>query len=357
MILNHKHIHKSFKLNGEAYSYDALIKKAKKFTENGDEFEINIGNFLLDWLDDSNTIQVETSGSTSIPKSITIKKGAMINSALATKNFFKLNAGESMLHCLPTRYIAGKMMLVRALVVGMEIDCILPNSAPKINLNKSYDFCAMIPLQLQNSLIKCDKIQSIIVGGAPMSDVLKHSVQALKTNVFETYGMTETISHIAVKSINKSALTTTKSPYFNVLPDISISQDERNCLVINAHRIGTLPIITNDIVIIHSKSSFEWIGRFDAIINSGGLKISPELIERKLEPFISERFFIASEKDQILGDKLILILESDNNTFDSVIFECLEKHMRPKKSYIVSQFDETPSGKIHRLKTLKSLNI
>jgi O-succinylbenzoic acid--CoA ligase len=258
---------------------------------------------------------------------------------------------------LPTEFIAGKMMLVRALVIGLKIDCIAPSATPEIDLNRHYDFCAMIPLQLQSSLSKCENVKTVIVGGAPMSSSLKKSVQSLKTRVFETYGMTETITHIAVKQINNTSKEIATSNYFELLPGVSMNQDHRNCLVIHAPKISEDPIVTNDIVTMISTSLFEWIGRMDTIINSGGIKISPEHIESKLESHISKRFFIASQADEFLGERLILVLESESNTLTSDVFNSLEKHQRPKEIYVVSKFIETSTGKIQRKKTLATLKL
>ncbi|MFD1613817.1 AMP-binding protein [Gelatiniphilus marinus] len=371
MIPNYNKVHLKFKLNGVYYSYNDLNEVAYSFVKEGRPFEQSIGNFLLDWLDKNDYITVNTSGSTSKPKPIKISKQAMVDSAIATGDFLNLKPGNKALYCLPAHYIAGKMMLVRALVLGLELDLTQPTSQPIFDYEMHYDFAAMVPMQLEKIYRYCDNIKNIIVGGAPVSITLKKAVKDIKSNVYETYGMTETITHIALKKLNnysslqsdsKPELNTVKvsqsvKSYFKTLPNISISQDQRGCLVINAPRISKDTIITNDIVKLYSDTTFEWLGRHDNIINSGGVKLSPEKIEAKLQDKIEQRFFIASEKDERLGEHLILVIEGDSNKMDNTIFSNLDKYEKPKAIYHINQFVETASGKIQRSKTLNQLKI
>jgi len=347
MVPSFSKVHNKFKLNGFGFNHDELKDIAYSFVKEGKPFEKSIGDFLLDWLDNNDYIVVKTSGSTGKPKKITLIKQAMVNSAIATGNYFNLEPGNTALHCLSTEFIAGKMMLVRAIVLGLEIDLIEPNSYPLQSVLKDYDFCAMVPIQLQNSLNELEKIKTLIVGGASISYSLKEKIKNLSTNVYATYGMTETITHIAVKQI--------VDPFYKTLPDITISQDERDCLVIDAPKLNEEVIITNDIVKLYSKTEFEILGRFDNMINSGGIKLFSEQIEAKLQPKIEQRFFIASEKDEKLGDKLILILEGETNHLESKVFEDLDTYETPKQIYMINHFKVSSSGKILRTETLKSL--
>lgn len=358
MINSYNKTHSEFRLNGTHYAQEDLAELAYTFIKEGRKFEQDIGEFLLDWIDDTDFIIVHTSGSTGQPKAIKIKKQAMVNSAIATGNFFNLKPGSTALHGLPTQFIAGKMMMVRALVLGLKLDCIAPKSVLNFNHKKNYAFCAMVPLQLENSLNHINNIQHLIIGGAPVSERLKSDVQNLKTNIYETYGMTETVTHIAVKKLNNTPFSGQKrgEPYFKTLPNISISQDERDCLVIDAVQLSETKIITNDVVKLHAKDAFEWLGRYDNIINSGGVKLAPEQIEAKLQGKIQGRFFIASETHSTLGEQLILVLENKSNDIDSAVFSELEKFEKPKKIYNVITFIETKSGKINRKETLKTIN-
>lgn len=360
---SYKNIHVDFKLNKAHYSHSALYKQAEYFVNEGKPFEQAIGEFLKDWLDESDTISVQTSGSTGTPKQVNIKKQAMVNSALATGVFFNLKSGNIALLCLPSHYIAGKMMLVRALVLGLELDVVEPTLELEFNLEIPYDFCAMIPLQLQKTLRKCKNIKTIIVGGAPLSNTLKRRIKNIDSNVYETYGMTETVTHIALKKVNNILPVQDKStkiytePYFKTLPNITISRSKNDCLIIDAPLLNPNKIITNDIVNIYNETEFEWLGRFDNVINTGGIKVFPEQIEKKLQPEIKQRFFIASEADSALGHIIILLLESNSNTLNKNVFNGLGKYEKPKKIYAVKHFEETASGKIQRKKTLKKINL
>ncbi|MFD0988792.1 AMP-binding protein [Mariniflexile jejuense] len=362
MKTNYKIIHKKFKLNGVHYSNETLLQVAYNFIKEGDAYLQEIGKFLYQWLDDNDFVEAKTSGSTGTPKSIKIRKQAMVNSALATGDFFGLKPSDTVLHCLPTQFIAGKMMLVRAMVLGLELDLVEPNTKPDFDVKKNYDFCAMIPLQLENTIQHCGHIKTIIVGGAPVSNILKAKTQSVDNHVYETYGMTETVTHIALKNLNHSLVLPklTKQQlvesYFKLLPNVSISTDERDCLVIDAPQLSEEKIITNDIVKIHSEAEFEWLGRFDNVINSGGLKLFPEQIEAKLQNKIQARFFVGSKPHETLGEQLILVVEGMIDVIDASAFTVLKKHEKPKRIYTLNKFVETASGKIQRKKTLELTN-
>ena len=340
-------VHNRFKLNGNSFSFEDLKEVAYSFIKEGDLFEKEIGNFLSDWLDDNDFILVKTSGSTGQPKTITLSKQAMVHSAIATGDFFKLQPSNTALLCLPATYIAGKMMLVRAMILGLEIDCVHPTTNPEFEIKKHYDFCAMIPAQAEKTIQKLSNIKTLIVGGAQVSPKLKQQFKGLKTNIFETYGMTETITHIAVKQINGKT-----TNYFKTLPNITISQNDKECLVIDAPQLNTTQIITNDVVKLHSKTTFEWLGRIDNVINSGGVKLFPEQIEAKLQSKIGPRFFITSEKDETFGEVIVLVIEAEDNTLNPAVFSDLTAIQTPKIVYSIPAFAETTSGKINRLKTM-----
>jgi len=343
-------IHLRFKLNGINYAHEELKEVAYSLVKEGDPYEKIVGDFLMDWLDGNDYVYVKTSGSTGEQKVIQLKKQAMANSAIATGDFFKLGPGDSALHCLPAQYIAGKMMFIRALILGLELDLIEPSAHPIFDPYKAYDFCAMIPLQLQNSIANINNIKTIIVGGAKVSDQLINNLQQCSAHVYETFGMTETITHVATKLLNVN-----REKYYNALPHISISKDDRDCLVIVATNISEDKIVTNDIVKLHSDTSFEWLGRIDNVINSGGVKLYPEIIEEKLKNKIERRFFITSHPDIKLGEKLILVVEGEDATIDSHSFDGLDTYEIPKQIFTVHKFEETPTGKIKRVETLKMI--
>ena len=356
MAPNYTNVHLKFKLNNLSYTYEDLMEVAYSYVKEGLPYEQELGNFLLDWLDDKDYVIVTTSGSTGKPKKLEIKKEAMVNSAIATGDFFNLKPGDKVLHCLPSNFIAGKMMIVRAIILGLELDMVIPSALPRIDYEKDYDFCAFTPMQLKNFAKYLKSIKTAIVGGGRVSNAIKELIKDKKPHVYETYGMTETVSHIAVKKLNNFS-GQEEEHYFKTLPGITLSQDERGCLVIDAPNLSNDKIVTNDIVGLKSDTSFEWLGRYDNVVNSGGIKLFPEQIESKLQDKIVGEFFIASIPDDALGEKLVLVLEGNKNDLDESVFEGLDKYEKPKEIFTISKFEETTSGKIHRKKTLVALNL
>ncbi len=361
-------IHPRFKLNGHSYAKPELKQLAYDLIKEGEDYEKSIGDFLTDWLDENTTISVQTSGSTGKPKSISLKKAQMVNSTMATGEFFGLKAGDKALLCLPVDFIAGKMMLVRALVLGLQLDSVNPSSQPMVGNSKTYDFVAMVPLQLENSLEALHQIKTLIIGGAAMSHKLQVQVQAQvqaqkeKTAIFETYGMTETITHVAVAPFAPKGGTITsaaeRSRSFVALPHVNFSMDDRGCLIINAPNVSDEPVVTNDLVQLISDTEFEWLGRYDNIVNSGGIKLVPEQIEAKLIPIIGNRFFVAGIRDDKLGQKLVLVAEGKVDTEKLLTkiksLKTLQKFELPKEIFHVQKFIETGNGKVLRRETLAS---
>lgn len=340
MQVDYRFVHPKFKLNGFHFNNDDLCRVAYSFIKEGEDFEKPVGDFILDWFDDKDYLQIATSGTTGEPKLIKVQKQAMVNSALATGEFFDLAPGNRALNCLPVKYIAGKMMFVRAFILGLDMDFVAPSSKPMKWNDDNYDFAAMVPLQAENSLDKLNQIKKLIVGGVRMSVTLIQNLQKLKTQVFETYSMTETVTHIAAKRIGEKAFTT--------FPNIVISQDERNCLVISAPNLNVDNIVTNDVVEIVSYNEFIWLGRQDNIINSGGIKLIPEQIETKLSNKITGRFFVAGVSDEQLGEKLVLYIEGEPYKLNDSVFEDLDKYEKPKEIQFIPKFIETETGKVKR---------
>ncbi len=353
-------IHQSFSINKNTLDKEGLRYFAYTFVKQGEVYEQDAGNFLLDWLNEKDHIIVQTSGSTGKPKKIKVFKQHMINSAKATGKFFKAQEGTTALLCLPSNYIAGKMMLVRAMVLGWKIDLVPPKTIPLDTVYKQYDFCAMVPLQLDNSLNRLHLIKKLIVGGGPVSENLKELVQGIKTKIFETYGMTETVSHIAARRINPKKKDKRDANFFKALPNITLNIDHRNCLVIKAPQLNKETIITNDVVELKTYKKFIWKGRHDNVINSGGVKLYPEEIETKLQLLIGHRFFITSIPDDALGDKVILLIERD---YDKIAYltlkegihnlNTLNKYEVPKEIHFLPQFIGTENGKVQRKQTVE----
>lgn len=333
-------IHPDFRLNEKKYTQKELLELAKKLKQSTEEYEQDFGQLILDWLNESAFITVQTSGTTGKPKSIEISKNQMINSANATAEHFGLQPKQKALLCMPTKYIAGKMMLVRAMVIGLDLDVVAPTSTPLQNTKKHYDFTAMVPLQVKNSLSQLNRVKKLIIGGAKLDNDLRNQLLPLALQCFETYGMTETITHIAAKKINEK--------YFSALPNVVFSTDSRECLTIDAPKVAATIVVTNDVVKLIDKTHFEWLGRADNVINSGGVKIFPEKVEEKLSQKISQRFFIAALPDQRLGEKVVLIIEGENQKMNEDAFENLHRFERPKEIIFVKKFEETPTRKIKR---------
>lgn len=345
--ITYMNVHNYFKLNGFHLDRKDLCRVAYSFIKEGEEYEKSVGDFILDWFDTKSYLELNTSGTTGTPKIIRIEKQAMVNSALATGDFFNLNPGDKALHCLPTKYIAGKMMFVRSFILGLDMDFVAPSSHPLLHNDTKYDFVAMVPLQAQNSLLELKNVKKMIVGGAKMSKSLEKSLLKLKTETYETYGMTETITHIAAKKIGEK--------YFTILPNIKISQDDRNCLVIDAPKISNETIVTNDLVELINDNQFGYLGRIDNVINSGGIKLIPEQIEDKLSNKIHSRFFVTGIQDPVLGEKLVVVIEGEKQDLDESTFDELDKYEKPKEIFYVSKFIETQNGKIKRKEIQESL--
>lgn len=340
-------VHNSFKLDGFHLDREDLCRVAYSFIKEGEDFEKPVGDFLLDWFDERFYIEMNTSGTTGKPKMIRVDKQAMVNSALATGDFFDLQPGNKVLQCLPVKYIAGKMMFVRGFILGLDMDFVAPTSTPMYNNDTKYDFVAMVPLQAQNSLKQLYNVKKMIIGGVKINPSLEKQLSRLPTEAYETYGMTETITHIAAKKIGEKA--------FTVLPHVTISYNEDNCLVIHAPRISEEVIVTNDMVELVNENQFVFLGRFDNIVNSGGIKLIPEQIEDKLSGRIDARFFVTGIPDEKLGEKLVLVIEGEKHPLDEGIFDLLDKYERPKEILFVLKFEETGNGKIMRKEILKTL--
>ena len=339
-----KGFHKDFRLNGRHFTSE---EELLHFSEKNHQ---EIMPFLMEWFSDTNEIIVKTSGSTGTPKKIAIPKNNMVNSAKATGEFFNLLEKTTALLCLSPKYIAGKMMLVRALVLGWDLDVVSATSSPLQN-NKKYNFTAMVPLQVQNSLKNLNNVKTILVGGGVMHPNLIQQVKKNTTKIFQSYGMTETITHIAVREIHPFY-----NDFYTTLPNVSISKDTRGCLVIDAPKIANEIVVTNDLVDIISENKFIWLGRVDNIINSGGIKLIPEQIEQKLAKIITSEFFITKVEDAVLGEKVILFIEGKpNKDILNKIKNSLDlsKYEKPKNTYFINTFIRTETRKTNRLETAK----
>lgn len=304
-------------------------------------------HFVDEWFNESPFIVAHTSGSTGTPKKIRLLKSDMIESATATCRFFKINEKCSLVSPLSAEYIAGKMMIVRSIVSGAKLFIEQPSNQPlKLDYGEIH-LLPLVPSQIDWILSDCKYIKNIknlIVGGGALSPAKETELINRGLNAYATYGMTETCSHIALRRIS--------SQLYHTLPHISVATDNRDCLVINSPRFSFKSIITNDIVELVDSTRFKWIGRFDNVINSGGIKLFPETIEQKLASVISCPFYIVGEPDEHWGEIVSLYIETDYIDKEDIINKAtslLDKYSIPKKITCVKQFCRTESGKIKRI--------
>ncbi|MEK6781627.1 MAG: AMP-binding protein [Bacteroidota bacterium] len=356
-------------LNGVTYTLDQL--KSGSFKTNLSAFEQSTLLFCHRWLNTELEFQLQTSGSTGAPKIITITRQQMEYSASLTINALHLKPGYTALVCLDPKYIAGQMMLVRSLLLGMNMVAVDPVANPfeKISATTSLDFAAFVPYQVQailNSAFKSrmEGLKCVIIGGAPLDQVTKKSVQSFEGEFYATYGMTETISHIALQRLNGEQ----RQDFFEVLDDIKICNDERGCLVIEVGFLNPKKIITNDLVEIISKKHFRWLGRWDHIINSGGVKVMPEKVEVSVREIfnsltLSNRFFIAGLPDEKLSQKVTLVIEgvpfSTELTSEIArrIEDTTQPFERPREMRFINNFRLTENGKVMREETLNLIPV
>lgn len=330
---------------------------AIRFETKNIDIRQKVQGFIEKWQNLSEDISVKTSGSTGSPKEIHLLKKHMIASAKATGKFLNLKKGDTALLCLSMDTIAGRMMVVRSIVLELELIVTDLSSNPLTNINEKIDFAAMVPMQIQKILQESPgqlkNIHKLIIGGGPVSHELMAQIQSIQTIVYHTFGMTETISHIAMRRLNHPL-----EIDFKCLPEIRISE-KHGSLVIDAPALGVQQLETNDVIELISPTSFRWLGRRDFTINSGGIKIQPEEIESKLEGLITFPFFVYGEPDEFLGEKLILVIEHPENlNLSKRDFQShLPKYSIPKEIRYVAHFEYTKSGKIQRLTTKELPNV
>lgn len=328
-------------LNGKAYNKVELLE----FCQTGSFHDPAFPVFVKEWFNDSSTISVRTSGSTGNPKQIELLKDDMVASAQLTAQTFGLTSGMKALLCLPCNYIAGKMMVVRAIETGLELVTVAPSSTPLAELEVFVDFAALTPMQLAHALeqnpAKLDLVGTAIIGGGRISDPLYSKLKNRNTKLYATYGMTETATHVAIQLLNGS----NPGNCFVALNGVNFTMDERSCLVIEAPHLSQKRFITNDVVELLSDTSFNWLGRYDNVINTGGVKVFPEKIEQKL----GDGIIIAALPDDVLGERVIAITENNAQPDFSLITD----YETPKQIFTVKEFARTENGKVDRLATVR----
>jgi o-succinylbenzoate---CoA ligase len=344
-------------INGTKFNRRSLITMAndKLSQSHLPAWEHDLFNAILSWLDDSEVVTLTSSGSTGTPKNFELQKAKMIQSALRTGQVLNLNAGDSALQALPVSFIAGYMMVVRSFVLNLDLIAVQTTSNPLNGIDRSFDFAAMTPMQVfgtlnaENGSDKIQSIEKLIIGGGSISRELQEQLAGFHNQIWATYGMTETLTHVALKRISRHE----SSAFFNALPGVRFQKDDRGCLIIYDEVTSNDGIITNDLVNLISETSFEFIGRFDHVINSGGLKISPELIENAIAPFMMNRRFVVSDtKDSRLGQKIVLVVEGEeSDTLNALKLNeipGLKRYEVPRQIIYLDSFPQTENGKIIR---------
>ena len=316
------------------------------------EWERELYLFLNEWFSDSDFVRAQTSGSTGEPKSIELPKAVLIKSAERTIEYFRLKENDRILLSLPCRYIAGKMMVVRAIVEKMNLIPVDPSSNFDFLLNETFDFGAMVPNQVFKLLEQSSgkemlqNIRNLLIGGSAISSELEAQIGELANRVVLTYGMTETASHIAIRELSGDR----ETDFYQCLSGIKVSLNEAECLQVHLPELSE-PLQTNDLAELQSENSFRIRGRADSVIISGGIKYSPEVIEKKLESAISQRFVISAVPDEKLGEKLVLVIEGKpelTNDIQKKLQGLLSPYEQPKSIVFLDQFPDTTSGKIKR---------
>lgn len=309
--------------------------------------------FVDEFLDPSTDfITACTSGSTGAPKTIRLAKDAVIASAQATVNRFRIGSGSNLVSPLSGAYIAGKMMMARGLVAGASVWMLEPHRRGFLDELPdevtTIDLLAIVPAQIR-ALVESPRVAdvlNVIVGGAPMTPTQERLLADSGVNAYATYGMTETCSHVALRRIG--------CEFYSALPGFSFSTDKRGCLVIHSSRMSFSSLVTNDIVTLHDSHSFSWIGRYDNIINSGGVKISPEEIEKLIAPCFPTdiNFYATSRQSEKWGEELVIVISSNQVAPDliSTLRSLLGPLKAPKEIIFDPDMQFTPSRKIIRRK-------
>lgn len=284
---------------------------------------MTLEDFFSEWNNDSDRVLVHTSGSTGKPKPMMVEKKRMLNSARITCDFLGLKPGDSALLCMSLDYIAGKMVVVRSIERHLHLISVSPSGHPLKNINEEITFAAMVPMQVYNTLQvpeereRLTHIRHLIIGGGAIDASLEKELQALPGNIaiWSTYGMTETLSHIALRRINGAEA----SEWYQPFDSVKISQTEEGCLVIDAPQVCAETLVTNDIVEIEpyiynkvEKLRFRIKGRKDNVICSGGIKIQIEEVEALLKPYLEKPFMLAKKKDEKFGEIAVLLTEDEN---------------------------------------------
>ena len=359
----------SLLLNGREFTYAAIREYPAQLDVPVNGYEAKVLDFVRQWLNGTQEFGLTTSGSTGPPQPITLRRRQLEASAARTSDFFDLGPGDRALVCLNCEYIGGMMMLVRGLERNLHLTVVEPQGNPLdlVPAEAGFDFAAFVPLQLRalltaNQTPRLNAMKAVLVGGATVDAALTTAIQGLRAPIYHTYGMTETCSHVALRRLNGPEATTA----YRVLGGIAAGQDERGCLTLRGDVTDDQLVVTNDQVNLLDAHTFEWLGRADFVINSGGVKVPAEKVELVLDVALAEigesrRCFVAGQPDERLGQAVTAFIEGSplseelEKQLQAVLAERLGRYEQPKQLRYVPQFVATANGKLDRTATLRGL--
>lgn len=341
-------------VEGRRFSAADLHELVALSVEEEDEALRAVYAFLVEWFSPTSTVEVQTSGSTGVPKRMRVEKARMMRSAVRTCEFLGLRPGDTALLCMDLKYIGAKMMVVRALVAGLHLWVRRPSGHPLADVEEWVDFLSVVPMQLYHTLEQADererlsRVRCVIVGGGAVDEALERRLEYLPCRVYSTYGMTETLSHVALRPLNGPEASVGYRPFEGV----SLSLSARGTLVIHAPELCSSDLETNDVVRLHADGTFTIVGRADNVVNSGGVKIQIEEEERRLKELIDVPFALTSVPDRRLGEALVLLVIRDFPMDDVGLFDAMKallpRYHVPRHILRVAAVPVAGNGKIDR---------
>ena len=342
-----------FHIAGRSYDQDAIRAECVTLTKDPHtaDYQQDIWLFIQQWFNDNTHISVRTSGSTGAPSERRIPKEWMRASARVTALALGLHPEDRALLCISAKHIGGMMMIVRSFEIGMRLEIEAPSRSPKTT--QQVDFTAKVPMQVQTLLEANDDLRpfgKIIVGGAPLDPRTERKLLRIETPIYATFGMTETVSHIALRRLSGEMA----SPLFETVEGVAVSCGDDGRLKMTIAHMDQLELVSNDLVDIIDSQHFIWKGRVDNIINSGGIKLSPEVIESQLSEQIDLAFFIHKQEDAMYGEMVVLCIEgspTDTLKIKQAIDAIPKSKQRPKEVYLFDRFSRTENGKLLRTQT------
>jgi O-succinylbenzoic acid--CoA ligase len=354
--------------NSKSYSFETIRVHGSGLLGESEQVFRPAFELAQQWLNGNPTFTFYTSGSTGTPKKIELQREQLLASAEGTINALRLSSTDHLLVCMNTKYIGGAMLLIRGLLLNATITLLEPSGDPlqEIPVNHPYSFVSFAPVQLFPVLAnpraekqKLARFKNILVGGAALDLQLESELAGIPTRIYHTYGMTETVSHIALRQIGHES-------FYTVLNGVEIQADSRDCLMIRSASTQHEWILTNDVVTLLSDATFKLSGRIDDVINSGGIKIWPSVIEQAILECSGNRItgaFVTGIPDTKLGQQTIAVLETEQDAvslqrlLDRDLPQRLGKYEIPKQFYFLGRFVYTATGKINKAETLKMIGL